>query len=125
MAGQGRHLPYSAAIDAYGNGGFRFGDMSHRGSLLCLPTGVWPWPVAAPDAIDEASLAPLFAASDAVDLLIVGAGNGGWTPPEELRWRLRDQGIGLEVMTTAAAVRTYNILQGERRRVAAALIAVP
>ena len=125
MAGQGRHLPYPAAIDAYGNGGFRFAGMSHRGSLLCLPTGIWPWPVAAPEEIDEASLTPLFAVADAVDLLIVGTGAGGWTPPEALRWRLRDLRIGLELMPTGPAVRTYNILQGERRRIAAALLAVP
>ena len=34
-----------APIDAYGNGGFRFAGMSHRGSLLCLPDGIWAWPV--------------------------------------------------------------------------------
>ena len=44
--------------------------------------------------------------------------------PEALRWRLRDYRIGLEVMATGAAVRTYNILVGENRRVAAGLIAV-
>ena len=31
------HLPRSAPIEAYGKGGFAFADMSHRGSLLCLP----------------------------------------------------------------------------------------
>ncbi len=39
------HLPRPVPIDAYGNGGFRFGGMSHRGSLLCLPDGIWAWPV--------------------------------------------------------------------------------
>ena len=33
------HLPRSAPIEAYGKGGFAFADMSHRGSLLCLPLG--------------------------------------------------------------------------------------
>ena len=42
------HLPRQALIDAHGGGGFRFAGMSHRGSLLCLPDGIWPWPVAAP-----------------------------------------------------------------------------
>ena len=40
------HLPRPAPIDAYGNGGFRFAGMSHRGSILCLPDGIWAWPVA-------------------------------------------------------------------------------
>jgi uncharacterized protein len=47
-----------------------------------------------------------------------------WLMPEALRWRFRDARIGVEVTPTGAAVRTYNILFGERRRVGAALIAV-
>ena len=39
------HLPRPAPIDAYGDGGFRFAGMSHRGSLLCFPDGIWAWPV--------------------------------------------------------------------------------
>jgi uncharacterized protein len=118
------HFPQAAVIDAYGNGGFRFAEMSHRGSLLCLPSGVWAWPVTVPDAIDEASLQQVVAAAGDIDLLIIGTGRAAWVAPEALRWRLRELHIGLDVMPTAAAVRTYNILQGERRRVAAALIAV-
>ena len=34
MSEANRHLPYAAAIEAYGKGGFRFADMSHRGSLI-------------------------------------------------------------------------------------------
>jgi uncharacterized protein len=118
------HLPSSAPIDAYGNGGFRFAGMSHRGSLLCLPTGIWAWPVTAAEAIDEASLRQVVAAAGDIDLLIIGSGLTTWVAPEALRWCLRELHIGLDVMPTSAAVRTYNILQGERRRVAAALIAV-
>ena len=55
-----RHLPRAAAIDAYGNGGFRFAGMSHRGSLLCLPDGIWAWPVNSIAELTEASLAPVF-----------------------------------------------------------------
>ena len=43
-AGSARY-PGRAPIDAYGNGGFRFADMSHRGSILCLPSGIYAWPV--------------------------------------------------------------------------------
>lgn len=117
------HLPQAAAIDAYGKGGFRFADMSHRGSILCLPAGVWAWPVTAPDAITEASLARVFEAKG-VELFLVGTGKQPWLMPEGLRWRFRDARIGVEVTPTGAAVRTYNILFGERRRVGAALIAV-
>ena len=118
-----RHLPQPAAIDAYGKGGFRFGGMSHRGSILCLPQGVWAWPVSAPHEIDEAALARVFAAKD-VELFLLGTGKGPWLMPEALRWRFRDAHMGLEVTPTGPAVRTYNILFAEGRRVGAALIAV-
>ena len=56
-----RHLPGRREIEAYGNGGFRFGGMSHRGSILALPSGMRAWPVASLAAIDRASLAPILA----------------------------------------------------------------
>lgn len=126
MAGEGHspHLPQQAPIDAYGNGGFRFAGMSHRGSILCLPSGIWTWSVAAPDGISETSLAMIFAAAGDVDHVLLGIGKESWSLPEELHWRLRDHGLAAETMTTGSAVRTYNILLGEHRRVAAALIAV-
>ncbi len=117
-----RHLPRQAGIDAYGKGGFRFADMSHRGSILCLPAGIWAWPVTSPAEITEESLARAF--SSGVELLMLGTGKQPWFMPEALRWRFRDARIGVDVMPTGAAVRTYNILFGENRRVGAALIAV-
>lgn len=119
------HLPRSAPIEAYGKGGFAFADMSHRGSLLCLPDGIWAWPVTRPDDIDEASLQRVFAAADVIDTLVVGTGTSVWLPPAELRKALRAVSVVLDPMQTGPAIRTYNIMLGERRRVAAALIAVP
>ena len=118
-----RHLPQAAAIDAYGRGGFRFADMSNRGSILCLPDGIWAWPVGSPQDITEESLARVFAAKG-VELFMLGTGKQPWLMPEALRWRFRDARIGLEVTPTGPAVRTYNILFAEGRRVGAALIAV-
>jgi uncharacterized protein len=119
------HLPRSAPIEAYGNGGFAFAEMSHRGSLLCLPDAMWAWPATKPEDIDESSLALVFAAANTIDTLIVGTGTAVWLPPKGLREALRAKGIVLDPMQTGPAVRTYNIMIGERRRVAAALIAVP
>ena len=53
--------PYPAPIDAYGNGGFRFAGMSHRGSILCLPSGIHAWPVTTIVGLIEAELAPIYA----------------------------------------------------------------
>jgi len=119
------HLPRSAPIDAYGNGGFAFAEMSHRGSLLCLPDAIWAWPVAKAEEIDRTSLQRVFAAAGGIDTLILGTGTGVWLPPAELREALRAVKVVLDAMQTGPAVRTYNIMIGERRRVAAALIAVP
>jgi uncharacterized protein len=119
------HLPRSAPIDAYGKGGFVFAGMSHRGSLLCLPDAIWAWPVADPADIDEQSLARVFEAANAIDTLIIGSGTGLWLPPKHLREALRSLHVVVDAMQTGPAIRTYNIMIGERRRVAAALIAVP
>jgi uncharacterized protein len=121
-AADDRHLPQPAEIDAYGSGGFRFAGMSHRGSILCLPQGVWAWPVTRPEKINEDSLARVF--SSGIELFMLGTGKQPWLMPEALRWRFRDARIGIEVTPTGAAVRTYNILFAENRRVGAALIAV-
>jgi uncharacterized protein len=119
------HLPRSAPIEAYGKGGFAFADMSHRGSLLCLPHGIWAWDVTAPEQIDRYSLERVFVAANAIDTLIVGTGAKVWLPPADLRASLRAVNVVLDAMQTGPAIRTYNIMLGERRRVAAALIAVP
>ncbi len=120
-----RHLPRLAPIDSYGNGGFRFAEMSHRGSLLCLPDGMWAWAAKAPDDIDPAALAPVFEAAGRIDVLIIGAGASPWIVPAPVRAALREAGItGLEALQTGPAVRTYNILLAEGRRLAAALLAV-
>ena len=119
------HLPRSAPIEAYGKGGFAFAEMSHRGSLLCLPDAIWAWPVVKPEEIDQASLARVFAAANVIDTLIIGTGTDVWLPPQALREALRKVGVVLDAMQTGPAIRTYNIMIGERRRVAAGLIAVP
>jgi uncharacterized protein len=119
------HLPRSAPIEAYGKGGFAFAEMSHRGSLLCLPEAIWAWPVVRPEEIDRASLERVFAAAQGIDTLIIGTGTDVWLAPPALRDALRAVRVVLDTMQTGPAITTYNIMMGERRRVAAALIAVP
>jgi uncharacterized protein len=118
------HLPGQALIDAHGGGGFRFAGMSHRGSLLCLPSGIWAWPVATPVALTDEALALVFAAAGDLDFFILGTGAEPWIAPGPLRARFREAHISLDTMTTAPAVRTYNVMLMEDRRVGAGLIAV-
>lgn len=118
------HFPGRAAIDAYGNGGFRFADMSHRGSILCLPSGVYGWDVADAAAFSDADFSRVMADAAGIDILLIGTGSALVPLPRELKQRFRDAGISADPMSTGTAVRTYNVLLAEDRAVAAALIAV-
>jgi uncharacterized protein len=118
------HLPRQAPIDAHGGGGFRFAGMSHRGSLLCLPDGIWAWPIAAPMALRDDVLDLVFAHADALDFFILGTGDAPWLMPEPLRLRFREAHISVDAMTTGPALRTYNVMLLEGRRVGAGLIAI-
>lgn len=116
--------PYQVPIDAYGGGGFRFADMSHKGSLLCLPSGVTAWAPVAAGALVLADFCAVFADPGRISFLLLGTGSEHVVPPSEICAAFAAAGIGLEPMTTGSAARTYNIMLAERRKVAAALIAV-
>jgi uncharacterized protein len=116
--------PGRAPIDAYGNGGFRFADMSHRGSILCLPSGIYAWPPTHAGEIDAASLAPVLAEKEALGVLLLGTGRRQEMPGGEVRRAFAEAGIALEVMDTGAACRTHNVLLAEGRAAGAALLAV-
>lgn len=117
------HYPGQPPIDAYGNGGFRFAGMSHRGSLLLLPSGVYGWDESldglTPDAFDA-----VFRERSSIDLMLLGTGPSMARPPRAVIAAFAKSGIQLDYMATGFAVSTYNLLLGERRKVAAALIAV-
>ena len=118
------HLPRPALIDAYGDGGFRFGGMSHRGSLLCFPDGIWAWPVNSITELSASTLEEAFNRAGSLDFFLIGAGRDPWVLPEGLRSRFRELSLSVDSMPTGAAVRTYNILLAENRRVGAGLIAI-
>src|SRR5512140_214026 len=94
------HFPRSAPIEAYGKGGFAFAEMSHRGSLLCLPDAIWAWDVTKPEQIDKYSLQRVFDAANSIDTLIVGTGTDVWVPPADLRNALRAVRVVLDAMQT-------------------------
>ncbi len=118
------HFPGRAPIEAYGNGGFRFADMSHRGSILCLPSGIHGWEPVDAQALTVDDFGKLFAEATGIEILLVGMGSDLRPLPTKLRSELKAAGISSDPMSTGAAVRTYNVLLAEDRAVAAALIAV-
>jgi uncharacterized protein len=116
--------PGRAPIEAYGNGGFRFAGMSHRGSVLLLPSAIVAWPVVTREDLSPEAFEPIIAEKAQISMLLLGIGKTIAPAPAFLAPLLQEHGIGLDVMDTGAAARTYNILLAEGRRAAAALIAV-
>ena len=116
--------PGKAPIDAYGNGGFRFADMSHKGSILAMPSGIQAWPVTEVSELEPALVAPILAERDRFEILLLGTGSSFRTLPDAVEEALSEAGVVPDLMNTGAAVRTYNVLLSEERAVAAALIAV-
>ena len=119
-----QHFPGRAPIDAYGNGGFRFADMSHRGSILCLPSGIYGWHAQEGTQLTLDDFARVMAEASDIEVLLVGTGTSMQLLSRDLRGAFGDGKVSVDSMSTGAAVRTFNILLGENRAAAAALIAV-
>ena len=64
------HFPGRVPIDAYGNGGFRFAEMSHRGSILCVPSGIYGWDPVRPEDLDRDSFERILAEAAGIELLL-------------------------------------------------------
>ncbi len=111
-------------IQSYGDGGFRISGARHEGSVLVFPLATMAWSVAAVDELSVDSLQQVAAAAPRVDILVLGTGQRMLAVPSPIRRHFRAAGITFEVMDTGAACRTYNVLMGDDRRVAAALIAI-
>ncbi|MXN52181.1 hypothetical protein GR158_13740 [Shinella sp. AETb1-6] len=118
------HFPGRAPIDAYGNGGFRFADMSHRGSILCLPSGIHGWDKQDGSPLTLDDLQRVLNEAGDIEVLLVGTGKEIRPLAPEIKAALRERRISSDPMSTGAAVRTFNVMLAESRAVAAALIAV-
>lgn len=118
------HFPGRAPIDAYGNGGFRFADMSHRGSVLMLPSGTYAWDISEGDPLAIGKFKRVLDEAREIEVLLVGTGLEIRPLPADLKAALKAASISSDPMNTGAAVRTYNVMLAESRAVAAALIAV-
>ena len=119
-------VPGSHVIEGYGGGGFRFAGMSHRGSIMVLPSGIHAWTASEPSDLVASAFDLLWAEPEGtIDLFLVGTGTVLVPLGKELRQALAERRIRVDPMATGVAISTYNILLGERRRVATALQAVP
>lgn len=105
-------------VRSYGPAGFRIGQDTHAGHVLVLPVQTVAWC----GALTIEALAPLLSADPATEIIIIGTGKRHEIISPELKRALKERGVGLDTMDTGAACRTFNILLGEGRRVAAALV---
>lgn len=119
-----KFLPHRAAIEHFGAGGFRFGGMSHQGSLLILPSGIRAWRPSAISDLTTDDFALLLEEASEIDFLLIGTGSTMRRLPKPVLARLAGMSIRHDAMSTSAAIHTYNVVLAEGRRVAAALIAV-
>jgi len=119
-----RLTPGRTLIKSYGGGGFTISGARVQGSVLLFPDRLEAWDVADFAEVTMASLAPVIDADPKIEVLLLGCGAQPSRLPAALQRDLRAAGLAVDIMTTAAACRTFNVLAVEDRRVAAALIAV-
>lgn len=113
--------PHVNVVTGYGGGEIRLRERSVRpGVIIAADRIIEHWDVATVDALDMQRLEPALAL--APEIMVLGTGGRLRFPPHGLRAQLQARGIGLEVMDTAAACRTYNVLVLENRRVVVALL---
>ena len=108
-------------VTAYGAGFVEVNRERHEGALVLLPDGpVLQWRVSSFDQIDERAIAGLLGHQP--EIVLLGTGARQRFPHPRISAALSAARIGLDVMDTPAACRTYNILAAEGRRVLAALL---
>ena len=107
----------SRPVDGYGPGFFRVGGAVLEGPVLLLPAGPQLWA-----GLEDA--APILAAADTLDVLLLGMGAEIAQPPDAFVEALEAAEIGVEIMSSPSAARSYNILLAEGRRIGAALLTV-
>lgn len=104
-------------VDGYGPGFFRIGGTAYPAPLAVIGSGVVEW-----RGLEDAGM--LLTAAGVADIVLIGTGPEMVQIPAVLRRALEEVGLGIEIMASPQACRTYNVLLGEGRRVALALLPV-
>ena len=117
----------SPLVHDYRNGGFTIGEEFHSGPVLIVGEegdgfAIHPWHATDPDGLTVEDFAPLLGAKHRPDLVLLGVGAEMTHSHAELRMAMTGAGVPLEVQSTPAVCRTWNLLLSEGRRVALAAI---
>lgn len=118
-----KFLPQVLPIASFGDGGFRFGSMSHLGPLLVLPDGMRAWDIKA--QLKPGDFKQIVDVKSQLDFVLLGTGAEMIRPPKEIVALFVNEGLNIDYMSTSSAVHTYNVMLAEGRRLAAAFVAVP
>jgi uncharacterized protein len=119
-----RFLPGRHQIESFGNGGFRLGGVSHAGSIMITASGTRALEATNIADVNAAHVEILLAEKSESDMLLIGTGRDVQPLPKAIVDQLKQHAVGYDLMTTNAAVRTYNVVLAEDRRVSAIIIAV-
>ena len=110
-------------IHGYGDGGFRISGQRFIGPVFVMPRQSKLWTPDEPEKLSASAILDLMP-ERVPPLLLLGVGAAPLFPLQNLANNLKQKGIALELMSTAAACRTWNVLISEGRNAAAALYAV-
>ena len=114
--------PQGPVVRGFVGSGFAVDGHVYR-SLLLTPQSAEEWD--APEsaaALDVSHFEAVLEAAPPFEFLLLGTGPGLVFPPAALRRALEARGLGLEIMDSRAAARTWGLLRGEERWIAAALM---
>jgi uncharacterized protein len=118
-----KFLPQVLPISSFGDGGFRFGAMSHLGSLLVLPSGMRAWEISG--ALKISDFSEIVREKSEIDFVLLGTGAEMLRPPRDVLTFFAAENLNVDFMSTSSAVHTFNVMLAEGRRIAAAMVAVP
>lgn len=111
----------SHLVRHYDEAGITINETVYTRDLIVMPEAIIEdWDSAAPAELTPEHFTAL--EGHEREILLLGTGRTQRFPPARLMAALSRRGIGLEVMDTAAACRTYNVLVSEQRRVVAGLM---
>ncbi|MFT6582051.1 MAG: Mth938-like domain-containing protein [Alphaproteobacteria bacterium] len=112
-------------IESYGPGRFMVSQQQYTSSLIVAPSWISLWEIKTFDQITPESLSQIVERESEIEVLLIGVGERMQPPSPLIRNAMREIGVSVDTMDTGAACRTYNLLMGDGRRVAAALLALP
>lgn len=109
-------------VTGFTPGGFKIGDERYDNGLLISPFQAIDWTAPTRDNLDLAAIVSALDLSPKPEFLLFGSGSRMLQPPSAFRKAAADYGIGIEVMDSKAAAKTWGVLRAEERWIIAALM---